>query len=268
MRINPEAAAAGAHCYTMASPSATSSSSTAHPSISYPAYIWQVATEVGPLLLVIHTLGAALAVMANPGLTGSDVTPLGWSLLLVAVTHAAPQTTSLAAASLKAATIPTAVAGFIVEALVRADRRAAAGGALGWLRPPLPAGAATVAGWASIVAGGALLVWTVAFFHTRGSGTLSPETATQPTALVVDGPYRVVRNPMITGVLLLLGGQAVVRGSPRVAAFAVAFGALKHAFFVCVEEPALARRYGAVYAAYTRATPRWLPALWGSNKRA
>ena len=250
------------------SPSATSSYSTAHPSIPYTNYIWQVATEVGPLLLIIHTLGAALAVMANPGLTGSDVAPLGWSVLLVAVTHVAPQTTSLAAASLKAATIPTAVAGFIVEALVRADRRATLGGALAWSLPTFQAGVADVAGWTSIAAGGALLVWTVAFFHTRGSGTLSPETATQPTALVVDGPYRVVRNPMITGVLLVLGGQAVVRGSPRVAAFAVAFWLVKHVFFLCVEEPALARRYGAAYAAYQRATPRWLPALWGSNKGA
>ena len=123
-----------------------------------------------------------------------------------------------------------------------------------------------LASWPLIVLGGALLalglaliVQTVALFATVGKGTLAPW---DPTArLVVRGPYRRVRNPMISGVLCVLLGEALLFGSPAVLAwFAIVF-AVNAVYFPLVEEPGLRRRFGAEYEAYRAAVPRWLPRL-------
>ena len=45
-------------------------------------------------------------------------------------------------------------------------------------------------------------------FAVRGKGTLAPWDP--PKHLVVEGPYRYVRNPMISGVLFVLLGEALV----------------------------------------------------------
>jgi len=160
----------------------------------------------------------------------------------------------------------------VADALVRVDRRAAsAGGAAAAAAAPaasVDSAVAAGAGWAAAAVGLALLLWTVGLFYTRGRGTLSPEAATQPTALVADGPFAVVRNPMISGVLLLLAGQAAARQRPRVAAFALAFFAIQHTLVVGKEEPALGRRYGNQYAAYMRRTPRWLPSVQATARAA
>ena len=122
------------------------------------------------------------------------------------------------------------------------------------------------ASWPLIVLGGliaalglALIVQTVALFATVGEGTLAPW---DPTArLVVRGPYRRVRNPMISGVLCVLLGEALLFGSPAVLAwFAIVF-AINAVYFPLVEEPGLQQRFGADYEAYRAAVPRWLPRL-------
>jgi protein-S-isoprenylcysteine O-methyltransferase Ste14 len=115
------------------------------------------------------------------------------------------------------------------------------------------------AGVALIGAGLVLVSWTIALFARIGKGTLAPW---DPTArLVVAGPYRHVRNPMISGVLAILLGEAALFGS---AALLVLFGAvfLVNAFyFPLVEEPGLRRRFGDDYEAYSANVPRWLPRL-------
>ena len=117
----------------------------------------------------------------------------------------------------------------------------------------------TLLGGATIAVGLALIVQTVALFVTVGKGTLAPW---DPTArLVVRGPYRRVRNPMISGVLCVLLGEALLFGSPAVLAwFAIVF-AVNAIYFPLVEEPGLRRRFGADYETYRAAVPRWLPRL-------
>ena len=72
-----------------------------------------------------------------------------------------------------------------------------------------------------IVAGFLMWVWTVRLFARIGKGTLAPWDPT--TQLVVEGPYAHVRNPMITGVLAVLLGEALVFGSVPVAIWAAVF---------------------------------------------
>jgi Phospholipid methyltransferase len=77
--------------------------------------------------------------------------------------------------------------------------------------------------------------------------------------LVVVGPYNHVRNPMISAVVLVLVGEAILLGSPWVLSWAGALLALNFIYFPCFEEPGLERRFGEPYRAYKRAVPRWIP---------
>ena len=101
-----------------------------------------------------------------------------------------------------------------------------------------------------------MLVWTVLLFDRVGEGTLAIGS---PVKLVVRGPYRHVRNPMMTGVFCIQLGTAIATASPWL------FGWFAF-FFTCVliairtvEEPHLRRRFGADYDEYRRHVPRWIP---------
>jgi protein-S-isoprenylcysteine O-methyltransferase Ste14 len=112
------------------------------------------------------------------------------------------------------------------------------------------------AGGLLIAAGLAMLVWTVVLFDRVGEGTLAIGS---PVKLVVRGPYRHVRNPMMTSVFGIQLGTAIAFASPWL------FGWFAF-FFICVliairtvEEPHLRRRFGADYDEYRRHVPRWIP---------
>jgi protein-S-isoprenylcysteine O-methyltransferase Ste14 len=119
------------------------------------------------------------------------------------------------------------------------------------------AGARAVAGALLVAAGLFLWGWTVLLFACVGRGTLAPWDPTR--RLVVEGPYRHVRNPMITAVLAILLGEAALFGSTGLLWLAAAFVAVNHTYFVLHEEPGLRARFGAEYDAYAATVPRWLP---------
>jgi protein-S-isoprenylcysteine O-methyltransferase Ste14 len=130
-----------------------------------------------------------------------------------------------------------------------------------WLvgrRPQLDSRATTLAGWLLIVAGLALY-FTCAFwgFALRGHGTPAP--IDPPKKLVVEGPYRVVRNPMYWSVATVMIGEALVFRSLALAESGVAFFAFTMLFVMLYEEPILRHKFGAEYAAYCQRVPRWIP---------
>jgi protein-S-isoprenylcysteine O-methyltransferase Ste14 len=96
-------------------------------------------------------------------------------------------------------------------------------------------------------------------FASEGKGTLAPWDP--PRALVLRGPYRFVRNPMISGVIFLLFGEALVLLSPPHAVWAAAFLTLNLVYIPLLEEPQLARRFGEPYREYRRHVRRFLPRL-------
>jgi len=114
-------------------------------------------------------------------------------------------------------------------------------------------------GAAVIAAGLALFAWTVALFVEIGRGTLAPWDPTR--RLVVEGPYRHVRNPMITAVLTILVGEALLLGSWAIAIAAAVVFAINAVYFPLSEEPGLRRRFGAEYDEYAANVPRWIPRL-------
>jgi len=113
------------------------------------------------------------------------------------------------------------------------------------------------AGVLVFLAGFALFAWCVSLFARVGKGTLAPWDPTQ--RLVAIGPYRYVRNPMISGVVTMLIGEALFRGSRVLGIWAATFVAFNYVFFVVFEEPDLQRRFGEDYRRYKAAVPRWIP---------
>ncbi len=125
-----------------------------------------------------------------------------------------------------------------------------------------PAVAAVIAGAVLIGGGLALMIWTVVLFDRFGAGTLGIGSVMgEPVQLVVRGPYRHVRNPMITGVLWILLGEAVVTLSGWLLGWFALFLALQTVAIRWWEEPHLIDRYGEVYRQYRRHVPRWIPRL-------
>jgi protein-S-isoprenylcysteine O-methyltransferase Ste14 len=108
-----------------------------------------------------------------------------------------------------------------------------------------------------LLAGFLLFCWCVALFARVGQGTLAPWDPTQ--RLVAVGPYRFVRNPMISSVATVLAGWALVTGSWVLALWFLIFVAFNFAYFVLVEEPGLESRFGDPYREYKARVPRWIP---------
>jgi protein-S-isoprenylcysteine O-methyltransferase Ste14 len=109
------------------------------------------------------------------------------------------------------------------------------------------------------VAGLTLFVSTLYLFATRGRGTLAPWDP--PRHLVAAGPYRFVRNPMISGVLLVIVSEALVLRSLPHAQWGFAFLLINMVYIPLVEEPLLETRFGDEYRAYKHNVPRLLPRL-------
>ena len=126
----------------------------------------------------------------------------------------------------------------------------------GWESADPPA-ALTVAGTVALVAGLAVLAHTVIRFVAEGLGTPAPVAPTQN--LVVGGLYRFVRNPMYVAVIAIILGQAAILGRPVLLGYAAMFWAVVASFVRFYEEPTLAERHGARYAAYRRAVRAWWP---------
>ena len=126
------------------------------------------------------------------------------------------------------------------------------------IHPDLRGAGAT--GWL-LIAFGVALYFMCAFwgFAMRGKGT--PLPLDPPKKLVVEGPYRVVRNPMYWAVASVMLGEAAVFHSLLLAEWAIGFFLGTCLFVLFVEEPSLRRKFGEEYEAYCQRVPRWLPRL-------
>jgi protein-S-isoprenylcysteine O-methyltransferase Ste14 len=116
-----------------------------------------------------------------------------------------------------------------------------------------------LAGAALLVVGLVLFYRTVSLFAAVGRGTLAPWDPTR--RLVVLGPYRHVRNPMITGVLSVLLAEGLILGSVSILVAGAIFFAVNATYIPLVEERGLIERFGDSYLAYKRNVPRWIPRL-------
>ncbi len=122
-------------------------------------------------------------------------------------------------------------------------------------------------GVACVGLGLSLIVSTTWLFVTVGRGTLAPWEP--PQHLVVRGVYRYVRNPMMSGALVVLLGEGLLTASLLLLGW-FAFAGLVYAVYIPLsEEPGLVNRFGDDYLRYKRSVPRWVPRLsqWESGHR-
>jgi protein-S-isoprenylcysteine O-methyltransferase Ste14 len=119
--------------------------------------------------------------------------------------------------------------------------------------------AAQVAGLALLGVGLVLFVASLRRFDREGQGTLAPWDP--PRRLVVRGPYAYVRNPMISGVVLVLFGEALVLLSRPHLEWALLFFLINAVYIPLLEEPLLRERFGEEYREYCRHVPRLVPRL-------
>ncbi|MFN0023203.1 MAG: methyltransferase family protein [Parvularculaceae bacterium] len=100
------------------------------------------------------------------------------------------------------------------------------------------------------------LISVAAFIRART--TVNPLTPERANALVVAGLYRVSRNPMYLGMLLILIGWAVWLAQPLTLLGAAAFAVLIELLQIRPEEAALEAKFGEDYRAYKKRVRRWL----------
>lgn len=116
-----------------------------------------------------------------------------------------------------------------------------------------------IAGVAALGVGLLLFTASVRRFAVEGQGTLAPWDP--PRQLVVVGPYRYVRNPMISGVLFVLLGEALILRSAAHFWWVLTFFGINSVYIPLFEEPQLEERFGESYRAYTRHVRRVIPRL-------
>lgn len=138
----------------------------------------------------------------------------------------------------------------------------------GVLRLPelLPGRAGVTLGVVLVVIGAVLCGWCVFRFQVaRGT----PVPFNPPEELIVTGPYRWMRNPMVTGVFGLLFGAGFLLRSISVVFLWTPFYILVHVVELKrVEEPELQLRFGEAYAEYKRRVPMFVPRPRRRERRA
>jgi protein-S-isoprenylcysteine O-methyltransferase Ste14 len=92
-------------------------------------------------------------------------------------------------------------------------------------------------------------------FHKAGT-TVKPFE--ESSALLTNGVFRLTRNPMYLGFVLILAGAAALLGSLTPWLVIPAFAVLIDRMYITVEERMLAAKFGPAWQEYSKKTRRWL----------
>lgn len=116
-------------------------------------------------------------------------------------------------------------------------------------------GKALTVGLIFVVVGFVLAVFAARGFRLAGTSVIPGEPA---SALMTTGIYRVTRNPMYVGFILLYFGLSIVLTSVWILLFLIPVVLILHRGVVLREETYLARKFGDEYTRYAKRVPRWL----------
>jgi protein-S-isoprenylcysteine O-methyltransferase Ste14 len=125
--------------------------------------------------------------------------------------------------------------------------------------------AVALSGMVLTAAGLAFAIWARLHLGGNWSGTI---TLKQGHTLVRTGPYRLVRHPIYSGLLLALLGSAIAIGEWR-GLLAVALVGLALPRKASLEERWLRENFGNDYERYASEVPALIPSImrWGSRER-
>jgi protein-S-isoprenylcysteine O-methyltransferase Ste14 len=130
-----------------------------------------------------------------------------------------------------------------------------------WLSLPWPlsSGLSKLIAATLIPIGVGVTAWSVFhFFKVKGT----PVPFNPPPKLIMSGPYRFARNPMLTGVFLFLFGIGFAIQSLSLVVLFTPLYILTNIWELKeIEEPELVKRLGEDYVAYRRRTPMFIPGM-------
>lgn len=108
----------------------------------------------------------------------------------------------------------------------------------------------------------AISIWSIVYMRLRGNGNpmdaFGHEVAPRTKHLMTDGPYRLSRNPMLTGTFVYLIGICTWLWTWQALAVFIIFVVIM-LVQVRTEENRLRRDFGEEYEVYCRRTGRFLP---------
>ncbi|RLG50232.1 MAG: hypothetical protein DRN96_08210 [Thermoproteota archaeon] len=110
-----------------------------------------------------------------------------------------------------------------------------------------------------LAAGLLFMLWSAWAQWSIGKGSPVPIAPTQK--LVVTGPYRYCRNPMLLGTALYYLSLALFTSSPTGAMLTALIAALLALYVKLVEEKELELRFGEEYLRYKKTTPFLIPSM-------
>ena len=110
-----------------------------------------------------------------------------------------------------------------------------------------------------------LAIWSVRTFYTKG-GDGTPGPWRPVSNLIISGPYRYVRNPMILGAVDLLLFESALFASIPLLLWAIVFFVGNIIYFKIFEEKELIRRFGENYEDYKNKVPMLFPKFTPYNK--
>jgi protein-S-isoprenylcysteine O-methyltransferase Ste14 len=108
--------------------------------------------------------------------------------------------------------------------------------------------------YAVSAAGLALILWSALWFR-RKKTTIEPFN--RPSSLIVEGPYRINRNPIYLGMFIILLGIALWLGAASAVALCLLFPVIITRRFIANEEKDLREIFGAEAEDYFSKTRRW-----------
>ena len=135
-----------------------------------------------------------------------------------------------------------------------------------WIASGMPDMAVHIGVWRALATGVLILgglslsIWTIVYMKTRGKGNpmdaFGKQIGSRTQHLMTDGPYRLNRNPMLTGTLCYLAGFIVWLWTWQAL---LVWGIFFVIMFIQVltEEHRLKRDFGEEYEAYCKQTRRF-----------
>lgn len=122
-----------------------------------------------------------------------------------------------------------------------------------------------VAGWVLIALGTAGYLFCLLSFIFVAKGP--PLPGFEQENLMVNGLYRLTRNPMYICWFAVLLGEAIHFRSQDLLFYLGFWFLFFHGKILLFEEPALRKRYGESYARYCATVPRWIPRIPGLRRK-
>ncbi|TXT62863.1 MAG: conserved membrane protein of unknown function [Promethearchaeota archaeon] len=118
-----------------------------------------------------------------------------------------------------------------------------------------------ILGILSLIIGISLFVKCNLIFISKGKGTLMPLKPLETQKLIIKGPYKYVRHPMIIAVVIILFGEALIFGSLWILLWDLIFLIGNMVYLPLFEDKGMKKRFGEEFLNYKKNVRAWIPQL-------